>query len=71
MKTYLGDAVYLEINDLHDVILTTSDGVNITNRIVLEPEIYGFLLNAVTLEMKRRRAAADVAAREEGEHRGD
>ena len=38
MKTYLGDGVSVEMEDL-DVILTTSDGLKDTNKIVLEPEV--------------------------------
>ena len=38
-KEYLGDAVYIEVNRFGDIILTTEDGVNVTNRIVLEPSV--------------------------------
>jgi len=36
-KLYLGDGVYVEYNG--DVILTTEDGIRVTNRIVLEPGV--------------------------------
>ena len=39
MKTYLGDAVYVERTVFGDVLLTTSDGARDTNRIVLEPSV--------------------------------
>lgn len=42
-KIYLGDGVYAEMTDL-GLELTTEDGVRITNRIVLEPEVYTALL---------------------------
>ena len=37
-KVYLGDAVYAEFDDF-GVVLTTEDGVSVTNKIVLEPEV--------------------------------
>jgi hypothetical protein len=38
-KAYLGDAVYIDIDDALGVVLTTEDGIRATNRIVLEPEV--------------------------------
>ena len=38
MKTYLGDAVYVEL-DGYCVCLTTSNGIQDTNRIILEPAV--------------------------------
>lgn len=38
-KTYLGDGVYGELDDFGNVILTTSNGIQITNTIHLEPEV--------------------------------
>ena len=36
-KRYLGDAVYVEIDeDAQTIILTTEDGVSTTNRVVLD-----------------------------------
>ena len=37
-KTYLVDAVYAEFDGYH-IILTTSDGVSVTNRIYLDPDV--------------------------------
>lgn len=37
-KRYLGDAVYVEHDGFH-VVLTTSDGMQVTNRICLEPGV--------------------------------
>jgi hypothetical protein len=39
MKAYLGDGVYLDC-DGYALVLTTEDGVHVTNRIVLEPAVY-------------------------------
>lgn len=38
-KQYLGDAVYAEIMNYGELILTTEDGISATNRIVLEPQV--------------------------------
>jgi len=38
MKEYLGDGVYVEL-DRDDVVLTTGDGIQVTNRIVLEMDV--------------------------------
>lgn len=38
-KIYLGDAVYAEVDELGDLVLTTEDGIRATNRIVLEPSV--------------------------------
>lgn len=37
-KTYLGDGVYAEMEGT-DLILTTSNGMKVTNRIILEPDV--------------------------------
>ena len=46
MKTYLGDGCYVE-HDGHSLVLTTENGIETTNRIVLEPEVYDSLLRFV------------------------
>ena len=38
-KVYLGDGCYLEF-DGFALILTTENGIEVTNRIVLEPEVW-------------------------------
>ena len=38
-KAYLGDGVYIDHNEMRDVVLTTENGIDVTNRIVLEPEV--------------------------------
>jgi hypothetical protein len=43
MKKYLGDGVYVELVD-EIVILTTENGTEVTNQIILEPDIlYHFI----------------------------
>ncbi len=47
IKKYLGDGCYGEISEL-GIVLTTSDGGALpTNRIVLEPEVWGALVQLV------------------------
>lgn len=36
---YLGDGVYIFVDAFGDLNLVTSDGIQVTNRIVLEPEV--------------------------------
>ena len=38
-KVYLGDGCYAEF-DGYGIVLTTENGIEVTNRIVLEPEVY-------------------------------
>jgi hypothetical protein len=45
-KLYIGDGVYIDF-DGYALVLTTEDGVRVTNRIVLEPEVYRCLLRYV------------------------
>ena len=45
-KMYIGDAVYVEF-DGYCLVLTTEDGVQTTNRIVLEPFVYTALTKYV------------------------
>ena len=42
-KVYLGDAVYVEVDEFGALVLTTEDGIRATNRIVLEPEVLAAL----------------------------
>jgi hypothetical protein len=46
MKTYLGDGVYVDF-DGFALVLTTENGIAVTNTIVLEPEVYVALNNYV------------------------
>jgi len=38
-KIYLGDAVYVEINPYGDIVLTTEDGISVSNSIILDPTV--------------------------------
>lgn len=39
MKAYLGDGVYVDFDGFH-IVLTTENGISITNTIYLEPSVY-------------------------------
>lgn len=45
-RDYVGDGVYVEFDGL-GLVLTTENGIEVTNRIVLEPEVFGALLRFV------------------------
>lgn len=53
-STYLGDGVYLHVETVTVTLLTT-DGVDITNRVHLEPATLALL----QLELKRRGLAGE------------
>jgi len=55
-KEYLGDAVYADLDEWRRIVLTTENGIEATNAIVLEPEVYAALLAWV--ERLRAPAAA-------------
>ncbi len=46
-KIYIGDGCYAELDEFGAIILTTSNGVRDTNRIVLDPEVYTVLVRYV------------------------
>lgn len=46
-ELYLGDGAYVYKNDFNDVVLYTSDGINETNHVVLEPEVFGVFMKWV------------------------
>lgn len=52
VKQYLGDGVYAQF-DGFAVVLTTEDGVRVTNTVVLEPEVYSALVEFVERLEKR------------------
>lgn len=58
-KHYLGDGVYLEVMPWGDVVLTTSDGIQDTNRIVLEPRVYAMLRKLVPHALKCPRCGSE------------
>ena len=45
---YLGDGVYVDISDNNDIVLTTENGVHVTNEIVLESYVVQAFLNYIT-----------------------
>jgi hypothetical protein len=46
-KTYVGDSVYADIDTAGAVVLTTENGIEATNTIVLEPEVLAVFLRWV------------------------
>jgi hypothetical protein len=51
-KEYIGDGVYIDF-DGFALVLTTEDGLNVTNRIVLEDSVYSALTEYVLALHKR------------------
>lgn len=39
-RRYLGDAVYVDLDDFGDLILTAENGLRVTNTIVLEYDVW-------------------------------
>lgn len=54
MKSYLGDGVYVDF-DGFSLVLTTENGIEVTNTIVLEPEVYSELTRYVA-ELKESKS---------------
>ncbi len=52
-KTYLGDGCSAEIT-VQGIVLTTSNGIENTNTIVLEPDVWSSLLRFVASASARR-----------------
>ena len=46
-KEYLGDSVYVEIDEFGAVVLTTENGMGASNTIILEPEVFCALVEYV------------------------
>lgn len=38
-KDYLGDSVYADISEYGELVLTTENGVEASNKIIMEPEV--------------------------------
>ena len=59
-KHYIGDGVYVERDELGGLVLTTEDGISVTNTIYLETGVYAALLRYVEThkyaEAENRRA---------------
>lgn len=47
VAAYLGDAVYADLDEQGRLVLTTEDGIDVTNRIVFEPEVILSLINYI------------------------
>lgn len=58
-QIYLGDGAYARVEDWGDVTLYTSDGLNTTNQVVLEPHLLENFLRWVDRIAKARKAADD------------
>ena len=59
-KRYLGDGVYAQ-QDGMDLVLTTENGIEVTNRIVLELEVLNNLALYLGLERKRERESNEAS----------
>lgn len=55
-KTYLGDGVYIELDEFGSVVMTTSDGIRDTNTIVLEPEVLASFIEWLRIVKKETKA---------------
>ena len=54
-KSYLGDGVFLTVEDgTMTLILTTEDGETTTNRIALGPEVLAAFVDLLEIEIARR-----------------
>lgn len=58
MKVYLGDGAYVDY-DGYALVLTTENGIEVTNRIVLEPEVYNALTRYVE-QLKTTKETSDA-----------
>jgi hypothetical protein len=56
-KEYLGDGAYVDF-DGYAIVLTTENGIETTNTIVLEPEVYSALVEYVDRLKEERDAEA-------------
>lgn len=50
MKTYIGDGVYVRWS-MESIVLTTENGIEVTNEIYLEPEVWAELKAWVAREL--------------------
>lgn len=48
MKRYLGDGVYADYNAADQIVLTTEDGISVTNTIYLEAEVVSAFLGFIS-----------------------
>lgn len=38
-KQYLGDGLYVEINGLYDIVVTSEDGISVLERVIFDTEM--------------------------------
>lgn len=63
-RTYLGDGVYVEFDVVAGgIVLTTSNGLEDTNIIVLEPEVFKALQDWIASRIASRRRLAESGGR--------
>lgn len=55
-KKYVGDGVYVEFDDYGSLKVTTENGVEATNTIILEPETWAHLKWLATICVEQRQA---------------
>ena len=60
-KVYLGDGVYIDVDDWNSIILTTENGIEATNRIVLEPSLIINLMDYITRVYPSKADTKDLA----------
>lgn len=53
MKTYIGDGIYAQIDNIGRLILTTENGISVTNTIVFEPQEWLTLINWIRRESEK------------------
>lgn len=63
-KEYLGDGVYAEYNGF-EIVLTTENGIAVTNEIVMEPQVINAFLSYI--EGLKARAHRETARKETAE----
>lgn len=69
---YIGDGVYVDIDEYGDVILTTEDGISVQNRVVLEPAVLGAFQRYLTcwewhFKMEREAHETEASQAEKGD----
>jgi len=66
-KGYIGDGVYVEMDQYGDLVLTTEDGISVTNRIILEPGVWRALVMYAEHAQRAGKEASTTSEVEEKE----